>query len=149
MNTSKINLRWAIACEHAIADQRTNNLSLINFLEEIKIRVEKGYDKKSKINISTSLNIVALWERLTCDKEENYSFKLAFFSPNNKLLFEKDIEIKFKKDILRMRSIFLINKLSIYPVSGRYVFKIQRKKESNKLATISEIPLMININELN
>ncbi len=57
-----ITCRWSIACEHAVVDRYTNNVSLLHIIDQITVRVPP--EPASPIPISLDVDdAVGTWRR--------------------------------------------------------------------------------------
>jgi hypothetical protein len=129
---------WSIICNRLIVDEATNNATLVDVLEEIKIK--KDFLNNNK-EIILPFNLVSLWN-IENKKDYNKEIKtvIEFYNPNgnklNDFSFNFTVPLSDKK---RVRTVINFNKF-ILDGSGVYNIKI---KQDNK--TISELPLEIKL----
>jgi len=121
---------WTIICKSSLVDKDNNSLSLSEILEKIKIDV--GVTKKTDKSISIPLDfqIVSFWVN-SDGKERKEVVKIEMVDPNNKNLFEKELEISFKKGMRRMRFRALFHNFLV-TVSGDYLVNVYLKDKSKK-----------------
>ena len=59
-----INHIWTVVCTKSVIDSDTNNISLIDTIERLRINLPIGQSSNTApINISINFEIVSLWER--------------------------------------------------------------------------------------
>ena len=141
---------WTILCSRVITSRETNNVSLIEVTEELKLDVGMEGDKKSTdqsvIPLPFSLVLVSLWSRMEDDKPIVGTAKDILITPSGKTLGEQEFKVNLS-DHVRMRTMRNLIHLPI-PVkeSGKYRFRTEFLDEENKTwKAVSNIPLIINI----
>jgi len=72
-----ITCRWSIACEHAVVDRYTNNVSLLHIIDQITVRVPP--EPASPIPIS--LDVMTLWERGDAESPESGESRTVIVTP--------------------------------------------------------------------
>jgi hypothetical protein len=91
---------WALACERAIINNKSNNLSLIEIFEQFNVPTVP-------IIIPQAIYIVSSWEKAEKDKEETFTFKIEISQPDSAedLKKEAEIEAVIPKDKNRIRNL--------------------------------------------
>ena|SRR3990167_4278802 len=125
---------WSIMCRNSIVDGETNNLSLLNIIEELRItteRVEMLAQKERKA-IPIEFEVVTSWRKLLGrEKSVSGKAKIELIDPLGKLLHEAFYEVLIKENIERLRSRARYNGFLI-TVPGEYTFKILLQEEGQK-----------------
>lgn len=142
---------WTILCKRGLVDQQNNNLSLIDLIEEIVLRLPQNQKLPLRININ--LTLASLWT-LTKMPKKNREFyiKLELYNPNNKLIGKiSDLPVKINPGKSRIRQFIQINDLLIEK-SGLYnislYFKI-KKADKYKLVSKTSFEVKIIKNKIN
>jgi hypothetical protein len=134
---------WSILCKQSIIDRETNNLSILDVLEEIKVNINSEKNQKiENINIPINYEFVSLWRRDTASSVEKFNLQLSISDPQKKIIKTFDQEITLQPGITSHRSIFRISGF-LATISGEYLFKIKVLEEPK--IEYQEIPLKISI----
>lgn len=140
---------WTILCSRVITSRETNNVSLIEVMEQLKLDVGTERGKKSPeqsvIPLPFDLVLVSLWSRTEDDKPIVGTGRDILLAPSGKTLGEQEFKIDLS-DYMRMRTMRNFIHLPI-PVneSGKYRFRTELLDEEDKAwKLISNIPLIIN-----
>lgn len=136
---------WSILCRQSIIDRGSNNISMIEALEEIKINVDiqKGSSNEIKtINIPIEYEFISLWKRSDKNLIEEYDLKLEIIDPDENIVKTFNQKMIMQSGIKRYRSIFKISGFSATK-NGEYIFKIETQKGKNIIS--SKIPLEVEI----
>jgi hypothetical protein len=141
---------WTVLCSSVITSRETNNVSLIEVTEELKVDVGMGGDKKiadqSVVSLAVNLILVSLWSRMEDNKPIVGTAKDILLTPSGKTLGEHEFKINLS-DHMRMRTMRNLIHLPIpLKESGKYRFRTELLDEENKTwKAVSNIPLIINI----
>ncbi len=136
---------WSILCKQSIIDRETNNLSILDILEEIKVNINPEKSLKIKdidIPININYEFISLWKRDTSSSVEKFTLQLSIHDPQKKVIKTFNQEVIFQQGITNHRSIFRISGF-LATTSGEYLFKI--KVLENQKENYQEIPLKIDI----
>lgn len=127
MNTEPagVKLNWMILCENVSVDNKTNNVSIFNVVEEIKLDINvKESDKNSEIIfLPIKQKLISFWFNDNPTGMPNIKARLQFFDPGKKLLQETPLEINFEDGKKRLRFIIDLNGLMV-TTSGQYTFSM-------------------------
>ena len=129
---------WSVLCSKFILDKESNNLSLINVLEQINIK--KGVELPVVIPIE--FHLVTLWMRESMNDPAKGQARILLKTPSDETLealkYEIDLETSERRRInLTMHGL---------PVSevGYYYFQVKyRLPSSTRWKTVAQIPLKI------
>lgn len=132
----KIENLWTILCQGSTVDATTNNLSLINIVEQIQIGKR---DLEGKIIIpergeAVPLNfqVVSLWKRLiSLENEFSFDAELRVFDPEGKELSKHGFPVQMMKWKERMRSIVTIQGFKV-TIPGEYTLKLYARENSKE-----------------
>lgn len=144
----KIQHIWSILSESSVIDQDTNNVSLINIVEELQVTLPKGKVLSASNNVnlvSMKCELVSLWKSLEVGKEHVMEIKVSLYDPSNKQVLNEEpaLKLHFQKGIERFRSRVRFDALPI-TTPGTYTFKLYAKDNKNFIP-ISETPFSVKI----
>lgn len=138
---------WSVLCSKGIIDKKTNNISLIEIIEEMKFVTEiQGISEESDINLVGQMPVdwVTLWVRSDVEKPEKAKVKDTIISPSGKTILEKEYEIDLQNH-KRMRA---TRRVSLPPAneSGVFLFLTQVNGDEKRTWNIvGEIPIFVTI----
>lgn len=142
---------YSILCESSIIDKDTNNLTINNVLEQLKINVafngKQPPQDSLKINIPIKYEFISLWKRDNITQNETHEIELTISDPNNNLIQSFPQKFQFEKGLNRHRSIFKITGFTA-TISGTYKFNIKIKVD-NTFKEFAEVPLEVDIIKTN
>jgi hypothetical protein len=135
----------SVLCLRSIIDQETNNISLIDCLEQLNIQINEG-DKNIKDKVfPIAFDFVSIFIDENVKEERRFDFILETVDGKGEKLGEIKGQIIMKEGIKRMRHRIKMQGLKVAD-SGTYVFKIKYKKTGEeKFKELAEIPLDVNI----
>ena len=73
-----INHVWTVLCHRTLIDQKSNNVSMIDAIEQINI---KGREGPTVAQIS--MELVSLWIRSDPNTGTRGQYRISFIEPNN------------------------------------------------------------------
>ena len=130
---------WTVLCSHAVIDKESNNVSLLDVVEQLNIR-----DEPSPEGILFSLDLMTLWARADLDRPAQGQGRVTFLSPSDEVNdgpFEYDIDLSQHR---RNRSRGRFRALHVSG-SGRHVFRVELRNEGEtEWNKVVDIPLEIN-----
>jgi len=139
---------WTILCSRVITSRETNNVSLIEVMEEVKLDVGVEDDKQSTVESTIpfpfKLVLVSLWSRMEDEKPIVGTARDIFLAPSGEILGNQEFKINLS-DHVRMRTMRNFINLPI-PVkeSGKYRFRTEfLDEENNTWIEVSNIPLIV------
>lgn len=146
---NKVNLEWAVLCSQSLVDNQSNNISLLNVIEQIKFEGEVK-DKSKQFNteegemIPVSMELVSRFRKLTSpDEVLKLECEVDFIDPNNKKLATFNNELLLDTGIQNLRMRFGIAGLKVTK-SGLYNFSIKLKNSGSKTYTeVTKVPLEV------
>lgn len=132
---------WTVLCSTSIIDAETNNLSLINALEQIGFIRSAGDTNSEPDIINLEMVLVTLWTRSDVNKPETNEGRTVVKDANGKTLWQKEYKINLKKSVRhRMRNLF---KNINFSGVGRYRFAVQKKSPGGRWVQVADVPLEI------
>lgn len=151
MKNSKINHEWSVLCSNALVDKDSNNLSLINLIEQISLDVElkegNVWDDNKGDAFPLNMVIVSRLRKVIDDQDlVNGDIKVDFISPEKETIssFQQNFELGKGIDNIRIR--FGIGGL-VLKTSGIYNFVINLREDSNeKYNKVYSVPLKVALN---
>jgi hypothetical protein len=132
--------KWIIICQQSIANQETNNISLIEVLEEISIPPPPSSEKALFLDID--LDVVTSWRKN--DNQENdsiYKIQFIIVAPSGETLLQGEPYIKFP-DTSKSYGVFKLNGL---PVSGSGDYKFQIKVLADDDTEIQKVETLLQV----
>jgi hypothetical protein len=142
---------WTVLCKESIIDTESNNISLLNVLEQISIGINDSNGQRllkegKMLNLNViPFEIVSFWAKEDSTKPEEADMIIEFLDPKGNKIKEFEQHIIITAQYSRIRTRIKINGLSVKD-SGTYNFTIRIKDKAVKNAKIvAEIPLEINI----
>jgi hypothetical protein len=118
-------------------DEQTNNATLVDILEEIRIKQEFLEDKKE---VPLFFNFVSLWFIEDEDEyEKETNVVIEFCDPNRNKLNDFNFSFTLPKRKKRIRTNIKFDK---FLLNGSGTYRIKIKQDNNEVA---EIPLEITI----
>jgi hypothetical protein len=132
---------WIIVCQQSIANQETDNISLIEVLEEISIPPppEKG------LFLNIDLDIVTSW-RKGGNQQDNAIHKIQFkiIAPSGEVLLQGEPAIQFS-GTSRPQG-YWVFKLNGLPISGAGDYKFQIKVFGDDDIELQEVETLLQVN---
>jgi hypothetical protein len=130
---------WTVLCSHAVIDQGSNKVSLLDVVEQLNIRDKPSPDG----GILTSLDLMTLWARADLDRPAQGRGRVTFLSPSGEVNggpFEYNIDLSQHG---RNRSQGRFQALHISG-SGRHIFRVELQNEGEtEWRQVADIPLEI------
>ena len=114
---------WSVVCSHAVVDQRSHTVSLLDVVEEITVPDRPKTDGV----LACRLDIISLWARSNFDVADRGQTRVIFSSPSGK---RREISIS-KVDLSEHQRARTIVQLQSLPVSepGRHIFIVECQGE--------------------
>lgn len=133
--SSNIQHAWSILCSGVSIDRQTNNLSLFNIIEQIKIPknrlVEAEENGVKKLAVPMAFNLVTLWRRVVSDTVEEAEVEISLVDPNGGIRKISEYKLNFPAKIQRIRVPIQWAGIKT-DSSGVHIFKISLKENRQK-----------------
>jgi hypothetical protein len=118
---------WSVLCSKSITDRETNNICLLDVLEQFSLGTEVPVDEE--IMLPVTFELVTLWSRGPDDEPGRGRARITFQSPGGDVLNSREYDLELT-DFRRSRSRTRIEGLLVRG-PGRYVFIIDLKGEGD------------------
>jgi len=143
---------WSVICVRCVTDPSTNNVSLIDVTEHVKIETKKGKEGGVKPNSAGTLvvpfraQLVTLWIRGDLGQAERGKARMLISSPSGKELGKNEYII----DLTEFRRVRSVTNLNGLPVEigreGYYRFRVDVFDEkSSEWREVANVPLDIEL----
>ncbi len=135
---------WSILCSRAIIDLRTNNISLIDIVEEIMVPVPPTYITERKpLPLALAITVVSLWRRELDDQPTKGRGRVRLLMPHQneaKQISVYEIDLSEK---LRTRAYGDIPGIPFMgPGTYRFIIQLQNERE-DEWKEVASIPLRV------
>ena len=130
---------WTILCSRAVVDQRSNNVSLQNILEQITIRGELPTDAAIPA-IPMMCELVTLWARQPADTPTQGRARITYLAPSGEELHAAEVPIDLS-ETQRYRTQLTMQGLRIAG-PGVHTFRVELQDNGN-WREVSAVPLEI------
>ncbi len=144
---TKVSVEWALLCSQSLIDNNTNNISLVNLIEQIKFEGEmkdkvKGFNHETGEMIPVSMELVSRFRKLAEANEPlNLQSRVDFVDPDSKVMATFTNEILLDVGVQNYRMRYGMQGLKVTK-SGLYNFVINLKEADEKDFTeFSRVPL--------
>ncbi|MFA5954262.1 MAG: hypothetical protein WC817_01855 [Patescibacteria group bacterium] len=141
---------WSVLAKKIIVDASSNNVSIMETLEEIRITYsgEPNEDPSSHLAeqkkiqlIPLHFELVNLWYKEKTNQEELADVKIEIISPSGSVIGRKDTNLTIPKQFKRFRQTILSDAIP-FTISGEYYIKVLiREDGQKKYREVSSIPL--------
>lgn len=138
---------WSVLCQKTIIDSDTNNISLVDILEQLtaNVNIKDPKNEPKEINVPINFEVVSFWLKDSAEKVVKADLEIEIIDPEGKVLKKFPQTLKFPPNIRRLRSRLRIIGL-VLTVSGNYIFKVKIKDEKRKeYQDVAELPLEVNL----
>jgi hypothetical protein len=137
---------WAVLCERAIIDRDTNNVSLINVIEEIAISVQPPEGAPDEASdgrlVLANMELVVLWVRSDLEVPERGYGRIRVIAPDEREAPTHENEVDLTQ-YLRLRTRIRLTSL---PMRGSGVYRIKiegRAPPSSEWTEEFDLPLRV------
>lgn len=132
---------WTVLCSQTSVDKTSNNISLFNVLEELKVAGLTLNSEKTYV-LPISFELVTFWARDDDNKPTKGQASVRLLAPNGMVMKEQVWDVDLSS-FQRFRSIIKISGLPVKQ-AGRYQFQVQIKDEDDSTWRVcSKVPLQI------
>lgn len=143
--------QWSIVCDQAIVDRFTNNLTIVNIIEQVSLTIQrtgKASEATSSPVVLVDFKVVSLWHRSEPSVEEDGKARIRLLSPSGKPLApDSELRIELTGDKLRTRNILNCRGIPIRE-TGEHQVQIQQLQKNGRWKTDATIPIIVTINIL-
>lgn len=142
--------QWSMICEKALIDRFTNNLTIVDVVEEVNLTIQRTSksEEAGPPLVPVDFAVVSLWHRSEPSLAEEGKARVRLLSPSGKLLTkESELPIELTGDKLRARNILNCRGVPIRE-SGEYQVQIQQLQKNGRWKTENVIPIAVKLNIL-
>jgi hypothetical protein len=144
-----INHVWSVLCRKSIIDNETNNISLIDVLEQIQVNTVTQQKTLKPVRVPLEYEIVSLWSKDKSPKKASADIQVSLINSDGQIIkeFSHQLEIPLKTKRMRSRTRIAGIELS---KSGKYQFAVKVKQQGQKnFKTIALLPIDVTIKAIN
>lgn len=148
----KVNHEWSVLCSQALLDKETNNLTLVNVIEQVAfdVQVPKGQILPEGAQIFPMNSVLISRIRKTTNDNETVSGKwgVKVLGPEKEIFgfFEKEFEMGSGIKNFRMKANIEGMKVTS---SGVYCFEVSLKEGESDYEVVYSVPLEIKLDVKN
>jgi hypothetical protein len=136
----------SILCQKSTLDQETNNLSLIELIEELKLTIPKRTKPNQLVTLPGILvELITFFKKEDVTTDALIELETQFVDPNEKVISKRLDKLDYQKGHRRLRFRNRIGGLSL-STTGEYKF-IVSMKDSEKILQQHVVPLYVTITE--
>lgn len=128
---------WTVVCSRAVVDQRSNNISLENIIEQVSVAGAPA----PGTGLRFPLDVMSLWTRADLSEPDQGQGRLRFLSPSGETIAEREFEINVSGDIKRYRANIHLEGLPLKG-EGQYTFHTDFW-DGSEWREVASIPLEI------
>lgn len=137
---------WSLLCRKSIIDKETNNISILEILEQVEVNASVPSNAVFPVKIPLSYELVSMWTREHASEKGTATIEISIVGPDGKVGESMVKELEFPPSIPRMRSRFRITGIEISK-SGVYEFHVHVKEQADTDAVeVAVVPLSIILN---
>lgn len=130
---------WTVICSRAVIDRDSNNVSLQNAIEQIKVPDSLPLDEDVAVPLEWS--IVTLWTRSDFDKEAYGYDRWVLVAPDGQELAHAEREINMRGDYRRCRTISRLVGFRVHGLGRYHVVIGLRCHEDEDWREVGRIPV--------
>jgi len=135
---------WTVICSRALIDKESNNVSLVEVIEEVRLTPVKSNVEGAVTPFPVTIAWVTTWQREPIEHPGHSRGKDTILSPTGKVVVENEYPI----DLSRYKRLRTRRNVANFPVSesGIYSFRTQIwNEEKNVWEAVSDIPVDISV----
>ena len=132
-----IDFIWGVLCARSIIDQGSNNISMIDVVEQITLSPEAQFP----VNIVYPFQLVSLWSRSDYEQPAIGRARIIVFSPSDEEIHREEIEI----DLTSFRRLRHRLGFQGLPISetGKFVFQVEQFQADGTTLVVARVPLEV------
>jgi hypothetical protein len=143
---------WTVLCQKSIIDKTTNNVSLIEAIDQLNVSIADEAMKSAKregkdfVFINANLELVTLWYDEKISRARDFDYKVNIVSSDKKEIGSLSGMINFPKETKRIRSQLLLEGL---PISKSDIYSFEmfyKERGSEEFIKAGVLPIDIFVN---
>jgi hypothetical protein len=141
---------WSVLCHKGATHQRTNQISLLDVIEEITVVPQEILIEKPKaVTMQVSMELVSMWIRSDLSVPESSACRVRLVTPMRSKHYTDVLELDLK-DHIRVRSTVQIDVIPYYG-PGLYYFVVEQRRIADSKVqtwkTVAHVPLEIQVGQ--
>lgn len=150
ISSKKIQYGWSLLCSGVSIDQDTNNLTLFNIIDQVKVSEDKLFKMPTKNGedkpaAPIGFNLITLWRKLDGTAAIKGDVQVELLDPQNIVRQKGNYSVELPEGIERSRSRMQWNGIRV-TTSGKYTFRISLKEDNEeKFKKVGEAYLVVEI----
>lgn len=132
---------WTVLCMDFVTDSETNNMTLINTLEQLAMVTIPEAAGQTPDRIEFSMALATLWTRADPAKGASVDCRVVLKAPNGKTSWTREYLVNLKNSP-RHRQRIRFSRISFVGF-GRYRFIVQKKAPSGRWIKVASVPLEV------
>ena len=141
---------WALLCETTITDRDTNNVSLINVVDEITVPASPPQepteaDSEEIALLGVGLRMVILCVRSNPEIPESGEMRIKVVAPDETARISVQLEVDLTQSQRLRGTGHLLEVPFLSWQEGQYLFKIETKTEGLDWQEMFELPLWVKV----
>jgi hypothetical protein len=131
---------WSVLCTRSVLDQETNNISLIEVIEELTLTPDPRAQSDQSFVVPINCELVSLWTRSVVTEPERGTARTVLIGPRGERISEHETSVDLSVHLRsRIRA-----RLAGLPISsaGIYGFLIQRL-QGERVEDVATIPVRV------
>lgn len=136
-------LIWSVLCKRGILDKRTNNVSLIDALENLEFRSSDPIEEEKQWKLlPIEITLVSFITRTDYNEPERSKLRIQIASPDGRIHKKSIITDVNLIEHQRFRNFAMMRQVAFW-ASGIHKFVVSLQGENDKWTKSAEIPLDI------
>lgn len=139
--------QWSVICNKALVDRFTNNLSIVDVVEEVNFTIQRTSkaEEATLPVVSVDFTVVSLWHRSEFATAEEGKARIRLLSPSGKpLAQDSELAIELTGDKLRTRNILNCRGVPLRE-SGEHRVQVQQLQKNGRWKTETVIPIPVRL----
>lgn len=147
---------WSVLCDRSVIDKSSNQVSLLNVVESLKLFVDKeeldklrqlGGGSEEAPSFKRRMHFVTWWVRSALDVPETVPIRIVVISPRGERGGTASATVDLsEKSSYRIQ--IVIDGLK-YLGEGRYWFAVEQKVDEEEWSEVARVPLSVAVTEAN
>lgn len=134
---------WSVLCAKGIVDRYTNNATLVEVIEALKI-TPLGPVPNGRVHLPVQLSLVSLWVRSDRDTPEHFEIRQVIILPDGSEVPSKTLTAEMQQYV-RVRT-FIRHEAIPFQGSGHYWIAVEyRVPPSEEWNRVANLPLDIEV----
>lgn len=132
---------WTVLCLDFVTDNESNNMTLINTLEQVSIVAAPETKAQTPDRIDVRMALATLWTRADPTKGASTESRVTLKSPSGNTLWSKEYPVNLKTYSRKRQRIWFPN--IGFAGFGRYRFIVHKKTPSGRWTKVASVPLEV------